>query len=45
VHYHLQTTAQPFGGEGLPAQFLNYVADGKPVARGEPQQLEIISQP
>ncbi len=36
LHYHLQTTAVFGGGEGLPAQFLGYLADGQPVARGEP---------
>lgn len=36
LHYHLQTTAQPLEGEGLPAQFQDYRADGNPVARGEP---------
>lgn len=36
LHYHLQTTAVPFGGLGLPAQFLDYEADGQRVDRGEP---------
>lgn len=36
LHYHLQN-APAFGrGEGLPAQFLNYLADDSLVARGEP---------
>jgi len=36
LHYHLQNTPVPFGGDGLPAFFVEYAADGKPVARGEP---------
>lgn len=35
LHYHLQNTSVPFRGDGLPAFFVEYVADGKPVARGE----------
>jgi murein DD-endopeptidase MepM/ murein hydrolase activator NlpD len=42
LHYHLQNAA-PFGsGEGLPAQFLNYVANGNRVARGEPVRGETV---
>jgi hypothetical protein len=33
---HLQTTPVFGRGEGLPAQFRGYVADGEPVERGEP---------
>jgi murein DD-endopeptidase MepM/ murein hydrolase activator NlpD len=36
LHYHLQTTPVFGRGEGLPAQFRGYVADGEPVERGEP---------
>lgn len=36
LHYHLQTTRRFADGEGLPAPFNDYVADGVPVARGEP---------
>ena len=36
LHYHVQNTPEPFKGSGLPAQFLDYVADGQPVNRGEP---------
>ncbi len=32
VHYQLQKIS----GVGLPAQFTDYIADGKPVASGEP---------
>jgi murein DD-endopeptidase MepM/ murein hydrolase activator NlpD len=42
LHYHLQTTTVPFRGEGLPAQFQNYTADGEVVARGEPVQGQTI---
>jgi hypothetical protein len=42
LHYHLQTTAQWFKGEGLPIQFKNYVSDGKPVASGEPVRGEVV---
>jgi hypothetical protein len=36
LHYHLQTTPEFLKGEGLPAQFQGYLADGKAVERGEP---------
>ncbi len=42
LHYHLQTTPNWLDGEGLPAQFQNYYANGKFVERGEPIQGEII---
>jgi murein DD-endopeptidase MepM/ murein hydrolase activator NlpD len=38
LHYHLQDTGEPFKGDGLPAQFRDYIANGQPVARGEPVQ-------
>lgn len=38
LHYHLQNSPEFGRGEGLPARFLDYVADGEPVARGEPVQ-------
>lgn len=42
LHYHLQN-APVFGqGEGLPAQFNAYVADGQPVTRGEPTKGQTI---
>jgi murein DD-endopeptidase MepM/ murein hydrolase activator NlpD len=40
LHYHLQNAA----GEGLPAQFLDYLADGKPVARGEPMRGQTVER-
>lgn len=36
LHYHLQTGADYGVGVGLPAPFSDYVADGRPVQRGEP---------
>lgn len=42
LHYHLQTTPDFNAGEGLPSQFLNYVADGEPVERGEPVKGQVI---
>lgn len=36
LHYHLQDAPDPASGEGLPAQFRNYTADGERVERGEP---------
>jgi hypothetical protein len=42
LHYHLQNTGVFGGGEGLPAQFAGYVADGRPVERGEPVRGQTI---
>ena len=42
LHYHLQNTATFGRGEGLPAQFQGYVADGQPVERGEPLAGQVI---
>ncbi len=36
LHYHLQTTPDFSQGEGLPAQFIHYLADDKKINRGEP---------
>jgi len=44
LHYHLQNTPVMFKGEGLPAQFLNYLADGEAVDRGEPRWSQQVSQ-
>lgn len=44
LHYHLQTTPVFFEGEGLPAQFLSYVADGKEVERGEPVKGQTVRE-
>jgi murein DD-endopeptidase MepM/ murein hydrolase activator NlpD len=42
LHYHLQDTPVFGRAEGLPAQFTGYVADGRPVARGEPVRGQTI---
>jgi murein DD-endopeptidase MepM/ murein hydrolase activator NlpD len=43
LHFHLQTTPDLATGEGLPAFFEDYVADGRPVDRGEPLQGQVVS--
>ncbi|MDT0682764.1 M23 family metallopeptidase [Roseicyclus sp. F158] len=43
LHFHLQTTPILGDGEGLPAQFLGYVADGRDVAHGEPVRGQSVS--
>jgi hypothetical protein len=45
LHYHLQSSPKPFQGDGLPAFFVDYVADGQAVERGEPHQLQTVSMP
>jgi hypothetical protein len=42
IHFHLQTTAVFGGGEGLPAPFHDYMADGKKVELGEPVKGQVI---
>jgi murein DD-endopeptidase MepM/ murein hydrolase activator NlpD len=42
LHLHLQTTPDFGKGEGLPAQFVNYLADAAVIARGEPLQGQSI---
>ena len=44
LHYQLQAGRALFGAEALPAQFLNYTADGRRVARGEPVRGQIIER-
>lgn len=43
LHFHLQNAARFGEGEGLPAFFNDYLADGKPVTRGEPLRGQTIS--
>lgn len=43
LHVHLQTTPDLLDGEGLPAQFTDYLADGEPVERGEPERGQTVS--
>jgi len=45
LHYHLQNGPHFGAAEGLPAQFSDYVADGKKTARGEPTRGQRISNP
>jgi murein DD-endopeptidase MepM/ murein hydrolase activator NlpD len=42
VHYHLQTGKRFGEGLGLPAFFNGYLADGVPVASGEPQRGQVV---
>lgn len=42
LHYHLQDSPRFGEGEGIPAPFLDYVANGLPVRRGEPVQGQRI---
>jgi len=43
VHYQLQDSAGLPLPDSLPAQFVDYVADGKPVAVGEPVRGQMVS--
>jgi len=42
IHHHLQLTGEFLTGDGLPAQFQDYVADDETVARGEPVQRQSV---
>jgi murein DD-endopeptidase MepM/ murein hydrolase activator NlpD len=42
LHYHMQNAAEFGRGEGLPTQFLDYLADDLHVSRGEPVRGERI---
>ena len=42
LQYHLQNGPEIGAGEGLPAQFLGYVADGSEVERGEPCRGQFV---
>ena len=44
IHVHLQNGPPPFDADGLPLQFVDFVADGRPVARGEPQQGQRVQR-
>ena len=43
LHFHLQNGPTLFAAAGLPAQFQDYLADGQPVARGEPVKGQRIA--
>jgi hypothetical protein len=42
LHYHLQNSPIPFRGAGLPAFFVEYLANGNPVSRGEPVARQVV---
>jgi hypothetical protein len=42
LHYHLQNGPTFGDAEGLPAQFVDYIADDKPVARGIPVRGQVV---
>jgi hypothetical protein len=42
LHYHLQNTPDPFRGDGLPIFFVDYIANGKPISRGEPVARQAV---
>jgi len=42
LHYHLQNAATLLKADGLPAPLVDYVADGKPVVRGEATRFQVI---
>ncbi len=43
LHYHLQDAPEfQQGGRGMPSFFLDYVADGEPVERGEPVRGQVL---
>ena len=44
LHYHLQNSPRWFDGEGLPAQFQGFEADGQPVQRGELRRGQLVKQ-
>ena len=43
LHFHLQDSPVFGQGNGLPAFFNDYTADGKAVDRGEPVQGQVVS--
>lgn len=45
LHYHLQDGPVLFQAAGLPAQFQHYLADGRPVERGEPLKGQRVAPP
>jgi hypothetical protein len=44
LHFHLQDGPRYGAANGLPAQFVDYVADGERVARGEPVRGQTIER-
>jgi peptidase M23-like protein len=43
LHVHVQDGGWPGQGDGLPAFFTNYAADGAAVARGEPKRGQVVA--
>jgi murein DD-endopeptidase MepM/ murein hydrolase activator NlpD len=43
LHFHLQDTSDLAKGAGLPATFRGYLADGKPVATGQPTRGQQVA--
>jgi murein DD-endopeptidase MepM/ murein hydrolase activator NlpD len=44
LHFHLQDASRFGEGDGLPAPFVDYVADGARVARGEPLRGQMVAR-
>jgi murein DD-endopeptidase MepM/ murein hydrolase activator NlpD len=44
LHFHLQNGPILFAADGLPAPFTHFVADGKPVDKGEPVKGQVIER-
>lgn len=44
LHYHLQDTPRPFDGDGVPAEFSDYLANGERVERGMPIKGQVIAK-
>jgi murein DD-endopeptidase MepM/ murein hydrolase activator NlpD len=44
LHYNLQAGPEASGAMGLPAQFIDYLANGERVARGEPLQGQTVQR-
>lgn len=42
LHFHIQNSPEFGEGDGLPAHFVDYAADGSPVERGEPIKGQIV---
>jgi murein DD-endopeptidase MepM/ murein hydrolase activator NlpD len=45
LHFHLQDGPVPFQGHGLPVTFVDYVANGQPIAEGTPVQGDLLRLP
>jgi murein DD-endopeptidase MepM/ murein hydrolase activator NlpD len=43
LHYHLQNRGEPGSGDGLPAFFTGYTANGSAVGRGEPKRGQTVA--